>query len=72
MFKVEIHQKTHYWNRFVFSFESLEEAQQFVQSAMNHFIKEEDTNDEDIVISIEFRQKFTTADEEENESNTCD
>lgn len=65
MFKVEIHQKNHYQNRFVFEFESLEEAQQFVQSAMNHFIKEED--DEDMVISIEFRQKFTTAKEEEND-----
>ena len=68
MFKVELHQKTHYWNRFVFAFESLEEAQQFVQNAMKHFIKEEDTDDEDLVISIEFRQKFRTAKEEENES----
>lgn len=68
MFKVKIHQKTHYWNGFVFAFESLEEAQQFVQSAMNHFIKEEDDGDaEDMVISIEFRQKFTTAKEEEND-----
>ena len=69
MFKVDIHQKNHYWCRFVFKFETLEEAQQFVQSAMTHFIKE-DTDDEDMVISIEYKQKFTTA-EEENESNTC-
>lgn len=72
MFKVQIHQKTHYWNRFVFAFESLEEAQQFVQSAMSHFIKEEDTDDEDIVISIEFKQKFTTAKEEEDEGCISD
>lgn len=72
MFKVQIRQKDHYWNSFVFAFESLEEAQQFVQSAMKHFIKEEDTDDEDMVISIEFKQKFTTAKEEENESNSSD
>ena len=71
MFKVEIHHKNHYWNSFVFAFESLEEAQQFVQSAMEHYIKE-DTDDDDAVISIEFRQKFTTAEEEEDESHIGD
>lgn len=71
MFKVELQQKIHYWNRFVFAFESLEEAQKFVESAMSHFIKE-DTDDEDMVISIEFRQKFITAEEEENESSISD
>ena len=71
MFKVEIHQKVHYWNKFVFNFETLEEAQQFVQSVVSHFVKEE-KDDEDIVVSIEFKQKFTTATEEENESRVSD
>lgn len=70
MFNVEIYQKSHYWCKFEFKFETLEEAQQFVQSAMSHFVKEEDDEDaEDMVISIEFRQKFTTAKEEDEEDN---
>lgn len=71
MFKVEIHQKNHYWSKFTFKFETLEEAQQFVQSAVSHFAKE-DEDDDDMVVSIEFRQKFTTAEEEENERNISD
>lgn len=68
MFKVDIHQKKHRWNKFVFKFKTLEEAQQFVLSAIDHFVKEEDDEDaEDMVVSIEFSQMFTTAEEEEND-----
>ena len=68
MFKVEFHQKTRYWMKFVFKFETLEEAQQFVQSALSHFAKEEDDEDmEDMAVSIEFSQKFTTEEEKEND-----
>ncbi len=58
-FSVEIHQKTHYWNRFTFKFETLEEAQQFVNSALSHFVKEDDEV-EDMTVVIEFKQKYTT------------
>lgn len=72
MFEVEIHQENHYWNRFVFKFETLEEAQQFVSGALSHFAKGDDEEDENLVINLRYAQKFTTAEEEENESNTCD
>ena len=66
MFRVEIRQKNHSWCKFTFKFETLEEAQQFVQSAVGHFVKE-DEDDEDMVVSIEFSQRFSTTKEEENE-----
>ena len=66
MFRVEIRQQNYAWNKFVFKFETLEEAQQFVQSAIGHFVKK-DEDDGDIVVSIEFSQRFTTTKEEENE-----
>lgn len=69
MFKVSMHQSDRYWNKFVFEFNSLEEAQQFVQSAMSHFIEGEDEDVKNITVRIEFRQMFTTEKEEENEKN---
>ena len=61
MFEVEIREKNHYWNRFVFKFETLEEAQQFVGTALIHFDKRDDEDDEDMVISLRYVQKFSTA-----------
>lgn len=72
MFEVEFHQENHYWNRFVFKFETLEEAQQFVGSALNHFAKGDDEDDENLVINLRYAQMFSTAKEESDESNTCD
>lgn len=69
MFEVEFHQENHYWNRFVFKFETLEEAQQFVSSALSHFAKGDDEEDENIVINLRYSQKFSTAKEDEYESN---
>lgn len=69
MFKVSMHQSDRYWNKFVFEFNSLEEAQQFVQSAMSHFIEGEDEDVKNITVRIEFIQMFTTEKEEENEKN---
>lgn len=59
MFEIEIAKENHSWYRFVFKFETLEEAQQFVKSAMTHFYKEEE--DEDMVIKLRYVQKFSTA-----------
>lgn len=64
MFEVEFHQNTHYWNRFVFKFETLEEAQEFVGSALSHFVKGDDEDDEYLVINLQYNQKFSTAKEE--------
>ena len=70
MFKVDLYQSDRYWNKFEFEFETLEEAQQFVQSAMSHFVKGEDDDDvKNMTVCVEFRQKFTTEKNEENESN---
>lgn len=57
MFKVEFHPKNYSWYKFTFKFETLDEAQQFVKSAVNHFVCEEDS--EDMVV------KFTTTKDEE-------
>lgn len=72
MFKVELHQSDRYWIKFEFEFETLEEAQQFVQSAMSHFVAGEDEDAKNMTVYIEFRQKFTTEKNEENESNISD
>ena len=72
MFEVEIHQENHYWNRFIFKFETLEEAQQFIGSALSHYDKGDDEDGEDMVMNLRYAQKFSTAKEEENESNTGD
>lgn len=71
MFKVDLYQNDRYWNKFEFEFESLEEAQQFVQTAMSHFVEGEDDDDDvkNMTVCIEFRQKFTTAKEEDEEDN---
>lgn len=71
MFKVKIYFDNHYWCKFVFEFETLDEANQFVQSAIKHYIKDEN-NDEEMIITIEYRQKFVTSEEKENESNISD
>ena len=68
MFKVGLYQSDRYWNKFEFEFETLEDAQQFVQSAMSHFVKGEDDDVKNMTVCIEFRQKFTTEKEETNEN----
>ena len=70
MFKVDLYQNDRYWNKFMFEFESLEEAQQFVQTAMSHFVEGEDDDVKNMTVCIEFRQKFTTEKDEEDESQS--
>lgn len=67
MFRVDMYQSNRSWNKFEFEFESLEDAQQFVQSAMSHFVEGEDEDVENMTVCINYRQKFTTEKEEENE-----
>lgn len=64
MFEVTINHSEYYYCKFVFKFESLEEAQKFVESLMGHFVKEEKDKG-DMLINIRFDQRFTTEKEEE-------
>lgn len=75
MFKVEFYRDGRSWYGLNFEFDSMEEAQKFIQTALAHFIKkdDEDESEEDVLIaSIKYSQKFTTAEEEENESSISD
>lgn len=66
MFEVTISNTEHYWCKFVFKFDSLEEAQKLIESLMGHFVKKEE-DDGDMTINIRFDQRFTTEKEETNE-----
>lgn len=71
MFKVELYSEDRSWYGLNFEFDSMEEAQKFVQTALAHFQKQgdgEDENEEAVLIaSIRYSQKFTTTKEEEND-----
>lgn len=73
MFKVELCKNERTWNGLHFDFDSLEEAQKFIETALAHFDKNDDGDEsEEFVLdaSIRYSQNFTTAKEEENESNS--
>ena len=73
MFEVEISKEDRSWYRFVFKFETLDEAQQFVKGALTHFYKnEDDEDDEDMIIKLRYVQKFTTANDEKEEDDDED
>ena len=72
MFKVEIHLEGKSWYGISFEFDSMEEAQKFIQTVLAHFIKKDDEYEdkEDVLIaSIKYSQEFTTAEEEEDADN---
>jgi len=74
MFKVEIHLEGKSWYGINFEFDSVEEAQKFIQTALSHFIKKDDDEDdskEDVLIaSIRYSQEFTTAEEEKTDADS--
>lgn len=72
MFKVEIHQDGRSWYGLNFEFDSMEEAQKFIQTALSHFIKvdDEDESGHVLIASIKYSQEFTTAGEEETDADS--
>lgn len=76
MFKVEFYRDGRSWYGLNFKFDSMEEAQKFIQTALAHFIKKDDDEDESeenvLIASIRYSQKFTTAEEKDDESNISD
>jgi hypothetical protein len=58
MFNVELIKDDRSLKTLVFSFATLEEAQQFAQIAINHFVKDDDSGGKHILtVTITFKQE---------------
>ena len=69
MFEVELYKGERSWYGLKFEFDSLEEAQMFIKTALEHFIKKDGDEDEYVLVAfIKYSQRFTTAEEETDEN----
>ena len=57
MFEVCFYRKGSYWNKFRFEFETIEEAQSFVSSAITHFAMKNE-EDKDFVAEIVYSARY--------------
>ena len=64
MYKVEFKEEGYNWANYIFEFETLEEAYEFVKQALTHRKKKSDDEGE-LVIDVSYKQHFTTGKEDE-------
>ena len=65
MFKVKLRENSYSWKCFNFEFETLDEAKEFISTALNQYVAEED---QDVLVAeISYNEVASSAKDEEAE-----